>query len=58
VARAVNVLRNLRLIWGRPVHLQARVNDEMWLFSCEDVARDIKKEKITDEIPPPAHIVL
>jgi stage V sporulation protein R len=58
VARAVNVLRNLRLIWGRPVHLQARVNDDMWLFSCEDVARDIKKEKITDEIPPPAHVVL
>jgi stage V sporulation protein R len=58
IAKAVNVLRNLRLIWGRPVHLQARINDDMWLFSCEEAARDIKKEKINDEMPRPAHVIV
>lgn len=56
-ARAVSVLQNLRLIWGRPVHLQARVNDEMWLLSCTEVGGEVKREKIGDETPPPAHVV-
>jgi stage V sporulation protein R len=57
VARATTVLENLRIIWGRPVHLQARVNDDMWLFTCAEPGKDIKKEKISEETPPPAHIV-
>jgi stage V sporulation protein R len=58
VARAIPVLENLRTIWGRPVHLQARINDDMWLFSCHEPGKEIKKEKISDETPPPAHQVL
>ncbi len=57
IARASPVLQNLRILWGRPVHLQARVNDEMWLFSCGEAGKDVKKEKITDETPGPAHVI-
>ena len=57
IARAMPVLQNLRLLWDRPVHLQARVNDDMWLFTADDSARDVRKQKITDEIPQPANIL-
>lgn len=57
MAQAVDVLRNLRIIWGRPVHCQARVEDEQWLLTCEDPAEDIKREKITDETPAPANVL-
>lgn len=57
VAKAKDVLRNVRAIWGRPVHLQVRVEDDQYLFSCEDAGPDaaIKKEKIGSGTPPPAH---
>ncbi len=57
IARSNQVLSNLRVLWGRPVHLQARVNDDMWLFSCLEPGKDVKKEKITEETPGPAHVV-
>jgi stage V sporulation protein R len=57
IARAMPVLQNLRTLWGRPVHLQARVSDEMWLFSCTDPSKDPKKEKIGEDTPPPAHVL-
>ena len=57
-AKAVEVLRNLRRLWSRPVHLQARFNDEMYLLSVQDVDEEPTREKITDEIPPPAHVVV
>jgi stage V sporulation protein R len=57
VAKATSVIQNLRILWGRPVHLQARVNDDMWLFSCTDAGKDVKKEKISDETPGPAHVI-
>ncbi|USO00075.1 MAG: SpoVR family protein [Phycisphaeraceae bacterium] len=56
-SKAVDVLRGLRMIWGRPVHLQARVNDEMTLTTLESPDGDAKVQKITDEMPPPAHII-
>ncbi len=57
IARSNQVLSNLRVLWGRPVHLQARVNDDMWLFSCTEPGKDVKKEKITEETTGPAHVV-
>jgi stage V sporulation protein R len=57
IARAMPVVKTLARLWGRPVHLQARVSDEMWLFSGEPDDRDVRKQKITDEIPAPAHQV-
>ena len=56
VAKAMGVLHNLRALWGRPVHLQSRVSDEMWLFTVDNPDDEPKKEKITDETPEPAHV--
>jgi stage V sporulation protein R len=56
--KAVEVLRNLRIIWGRPVHLQSRINDEMHLLTIDDPNDEKpKQEKITDEMPEPAHVI-
>ncbi|MEO1128524.1 MAG: SpoVR family protein [Planctomycetota bacterium] len=57
VAKATEVLRNLRIIWGRPVHCQARVDDQMYLFSCDDPGEAPRRQKITDETPEPAHAI-
>jgi stage V sporulation protein R len=56
-AKAVDVLRGLSKIWGRPVHLQARVNEEMRLMTMSGPEAEIESEKITDETPAPAHVV-
>ncbi len=48
-------LKNLRLIWRRPVHLQARIKDDMILFSCD--GDSIRQQKIKDDLPKPAHIL-
>jgi stage V sporulation protein R len=58
IRTAVETLRSLRTLWRRPVHLQARIEDEMWLFSCADPAEQVKREKITDSTPKPAHLVV
>ncbi|MEZ6242432.1 MAG: SpoVR family protein [Phycisphaerales bacterium] len=56
-ARAVETLRGVRTIWGRPVHLQARVNEEMRLLTMETPEGDPKSEKIGEDTPRPAHVV-
>ena len=48
VSKSMEVLSALRTIWGRPVHLQARVGDHMYLFSCEWPGEEPKKQKIGD----------
>lgn len=50
---ANEVLKNLRRLWGRPVHLQAMIDDDMTLFSAD--GDSIKQQKIRDDLPPPAH---
>ncbi|MGQ0629116.1 MAG: SpoVR family protein [Phycisphaerales bacterium] len=57
IAKAGEVLNNLRLIWGRPVHLQMQMKDEMWLLSCDEPGKEMRRERITDETPEPAHYV-
>jgi stage V sporulation protein R len=56
-AKAAEVLTNLRILWGRPVHLQMRFKDEMHLFSCDAPGDEVKRERVTDSTPPPAHLV-
>ncbi len=56
-ARATEVLQNLRFIWGRPVHLQVRINDDMYLLTCAEPGKDLKREKISSDTPKPAHAV-
>ncbi len=56
IATAVEVIRSLRHIWGRPVHLQARIDQETLLFSCKNLDDEqVKREKISDSTPLPAH---
>jgi stage V sporulation protein R len=57
-AKAAEVLQNVRLLWGRPVHLQARVNEEMMVISLDTPGEKIKRERVSDETPPPAHTVV
>ena len=46
-------LKNLQLIWRRPVHIQCQIDDDMMLFSCED--NTVQQQKIKDDLPTPAH---
>jgi len=55
VAPAMETLRSLRNLWSRPVRLQARIDDDMWLFTCENADDDVKREVIDEETPDPAH---
>jgi len=50
---ASECLKNLRRLWGRPVHLQARIDDDMMLFTCQDDS--VRQQKIKDDLPKPAH---
>ncbi len=50
---ANEVLKNVRSIWGRPAHLQARIDDDMMLFTCD--SESVKQQKIRDDLPKPTH---
>jgi stage V sporulation protein R len=50
---AMECLKNVHRIWGRPVHLQARIDDDMTLFSHD--GETPKRQKIKDDLPQPAH---
>jgi stage V sporulation protein R len=50
---ACECLKNLQKLWRRPVHLQARIDDEMVLFSTD--GDEVKQQKIKDDLPKPAH---
>ena len=56
-SKAVETLRNLRTLWGRPVRLQARIGDETVLLTVADPDGEVKRGKINDDTPPPAHAV-
>jgi stage V sporulation protein R len=52
---AQETLRNLHKVWQRPVHLQARIDDDMFLFTFDGDTN--KHQKINAELPMPAHDV-
>jgi stage V sporulation protein R len=52
---AVETLKNLYKIWKRPVHLQARIDDDMILFTYD--GHQPKQQAIHDDLPKPAHQV-
>jgi len=59
-AKAQHVLTNLHTLWGRPVHLQMQFREDMYLFSTETAGPsgvEVKRQRMTDDTPPPAHIV-
>jgi stage V sporulation protein R len=57
LARAAPVLSNLLRLWGRPVHLRARINDEPVLISVDDEIAKPRRSKVSDDTPEPAHAV-
>ncbi len=50
---AIETLRNVWKIWQRPVHLQARIDDDMILLSFN--GDQAKQQTIHAELPKPAH---
>ena len=56
-AKAIETLRALCRLWSRPVHLQARVNEEMTLTTLAAPDAEPVRQAITDELPQPAHMV-
>lgn len=53
IKTAVETLKNVYRIWQRPVHLQARIDDEMILFSYG--GDQPRQQTIHEEIPQPVH---
>ncbi|MGN6504892.1 MAG: SpoVR family protein [Tepidisphaeraceae bacterium] len=52
---AIETLKNIHAVWQRPCHLQARIDDEMQLFSYDGVQP--KQQTIRDDTPKPAHAI-
>ena len=52
---ALETLKNVHKIWQRPVHLQARIDDDMILFSFN--GDQSRQQTIHDDLPKPAHQV-
>jgi stage V sporulation protein R len=52
---AVETLKNVSRVWQRPVHLQAKIDDDMMLFSFD--GSQIKQQTIHDDLPKPAHAI-
>lgn len=53
IKTAMETLKNVQRIWQRPVHLQAKIDDDMMLFTYDGVQP--KQQTIRDELPKPAH---
>jgi hypothetical protein len=51
------VLAHLRFLWGRPVHLQTVLNEDMMLFSLAEVGSKPTRERITADLPKPANVI-
>jgi stage V sporulation protein R len=52
---AAETLKNLYQLWQRPVHLQAKIDDDMILFSF--AGDQPKQQTIHDDLPKPAHVM-
>lgn len=57
VSKAREVLSALRTVWGRPVHLHVHVDDANYLFTCENPGEQVRKQRIGDDTPRPAHVI-
>ena len=52
---AVETLKAVQAIWRRPVHLQALINDEAFLFSFDGTQS--QQQRVQDDMPQPAHAI-
>jgi stage V sporulation protein R len=56
IKTAVETLKNIHKVWQHPVHLQARIDDDMMLFSY--AGDQPKQQTLHDDLPRPAHPVV
>ncbi len=52
---AIETLKHVHRLWGRPVHLQARIDDETVLFSYN--GRESHQQTMTADVAAPAHAI-
>lgn len=57
LAKAGEVLRNVRLVWGRPVHLETRLDDDAVLLSQDNVDGNVRRDKIGEKTAKPANVL-
>ncbi len=56
-SKATEVLRALRMIWGRPVHFFARINEESMLISMDSPDATPTRERVNEQTALPAHVL-
>ncbi len=52
---AIETLKNIHRIWGRPVHIHARIDGEPVLFSYD--GEQSSQQKVDDTVPEPANVI-
>jgi stage V sporulation protein R len=57
LARANEVMQSLRMMWGRPVHLMMHLSDDNYILTLETIGGKLKKERVSEETPKPAHVL-
>jgi len=57
IKTATETIKSLRRLWGRPVRLQATIEEEPWLFTCDDPDAQPSRERVAEDTPVPAHTV-
>jgi stage V sporulation protein R len=56
-ARASEVLRALRMIWGRPVHLMCNINEDACMLTLGAPDTKMTRERIGEDSPATAHTI-
>jgi stage V sporulation protein R len=56
-ARASEVLRALRMIWGRPVHLMCNINEDACMLTLGAPDAKMTRERIGEDSPATAHTI-
>ncbi len=54
---ATDTLKNMFKVWRRTVHLQAKIDDKMMLFSFDGNEKNVKSQEISEALPKPAHTI-
>ncbi len=56
-SKAVETLRSIALLWGRPVHLQGRVNEELVLISLAGPGAEPERRGVGADTARPGHVI-
>lgn len=56
-SKASEVLKGLRILWGRPVHLMTVIREEPTVMTVEGLGGECRFERVNDDTPRPAHSI-